>query len=473
VLPPEVLRGHAALVRGEWTVARACFEEALSAAETAEALEGLGMAAWWLEDAGTVFDARARAYRLYRRQGNRRGAGRVAITVAEDYLQFRGQAAVASGWHQRARRLLVGLDTIPEHGWLKVWEGDLALTVGDDPARVRTLALDASAIGRELGDVDLEMTALALEGLALVLAGELAQGMPRLDEATTAAMSGEMTDPVAIGLSCCYLVTACERIRDFARAAQWCQHVKEFCERTGFGFLLSVCRTQYAAVLTWRGRWTEAEQELQAVTLHLAATRPAVKQEAVVRLADLRRQQGRLDEAALLLKQVDGGHPLATLAHASLALDRSDPASAARQAQRFLRQLPALNRTDRVAALDVLLRAQLALDQRNESRATLDELRAIAAMVGTEPMKASALIGDGLAAAHDGEHPRARRALEDDSDLLARSGASLELARCRVEARSGPGGRGRTDGARAELEEALRMFEASERASTPRPPPRC
>jgi DNA-binding CsgD family transcriptional regulator len=284
--------------------------------------------------------------------------------------------------------------------------------------------------------------------------------MPRLDEATTAAMSGEMTDPVAIGLSCCYLVTACERIRDFARAAQWCQHVKEFCERIGFGFLLSVCRTQYAAVLTWRGRWTEAEQELQAVTLHLAATRPAVKQEAVVRLADLRRQQGRLDEAALLLKQVDGGHPLATLAHASLALDRSDPASAARQAQRFLRQLPALNRTDRVAALDVLLRAQLALDQRNESRATLDELRAIAAMVGTEPMKASALIGDGLAAAHDGDHPRARRALEDASDLLARSGASLELARCRVELGRVLEAVGERDGARAELEEALRMFEA-------------
>ncbi len=451
--------GRDALAHGRWDVARAAFERALAAEETPASLEGLGMAAWWLDDARAMFDARARAYQLYRRQGDRRGAGRVAMTIAEDAFQFRGEVAVARGWHRRAHRLLSGLAPIPEHGWLKLFEGDLDLTVGDDPVRARELAGQAAAIGRDLGDVDLEMTALALEGLALVLAGELAEGMPRLDEASTAAMSGEMNDLIAIGLSCCYVVIACERIRDFARAAQWCQRVREFSTRTGHGLLLAICRSQYAGVLTWRGAWVEAEQELEAALQHFAAARPPMQQDALLRLADLRRQQGRLDEAGALLEQVHEAVPLLLVARAGLALDRSEFVTAARLAQRFLRQVPAVNRTDRFAALDVLVRAQIALGQRAPSRAALDELRAIAERVATEPVKAAVRAAEGLAAASEGDHDRARSAFEDAIDLLARSGASLELARCRVALGRALAALDHRDAARAELEEALAVFE--------------
>jgi LuxR family transcriptional regulator, maltose regulon positive regulatory protein len=454
-----VAAGNEALGQGRWKAARSAFERSLAAGETPAALEGLGMAAWWLDDAATVFDARERAYRLYRSQKDRRGAGRVAMTIAEDTLQFRGEVAVAKGWHRRAHRLLNGLAPIPEHGWLKLFEGDLGLTIGDDPGRVRDLAVQAAAIGRELGDVDLEMTALALEGLALVVAGELSEGMPRLDEATTAAMSGEMNDLIPIAMSCCYLVMACERIRDFARAAEWCHRVREFSTRIGLRFLLAVCRSQYAGVLTWRGSWAEAEQELQAAVRQFAATRPAMQQDALVRLAELRRHQGRFDEADALLEQVHEGNPLAILSRAALALDRSDFATAARLAQRFLRQVPALNRTDRLAALEVLLRAQLALGKRTEVRASLTELRAIAEQVATGPVKASALIAEGLAASSERDHDRARSAFEDAVDLLAKSGASLELARCRVELGRALAALKQGDAARAELDKALTAFE--------------
>ena len=458
-LATEIVEGNQALARGEWDRARTRFEEALRIEETPQALEGLGMAAWWLDDDATVFDARERSYRLYRRRGDRRGAGRVAMTLAEDYFQFRGETAVARGWHQRAHRLLEGLPPIPEQGWLRLWEGNLGLMVGQDPAHVRKLGVEAAAIGRDLGEIDLEMTALALEGLALVVEGDPSAGLPRLDEATTAAMSGEMTDPVAIGLSCCFLVTACERIRDFTRAAQWCQRVREFCERTGFRFLLGVCRTQYAGVLAWRGAWTEAEEELQAVVRQFGAKRPAMQQEALVRLADLRRQQGRFEEAASFLEQVDEAHPLSVLGRAALALDRCDIASASHLAERFLRQVPKSNRTDRIAALDVLLRAQLARGQRKQSRATLEQLRTIASQVATPPIEASALLGEGLTAASDGDYRRARTAFEDALDRLARSGASMELARCRVELGRILFALGQLETGRTELQEAVRAFE--------------
>ena len=451
-------RGTAALARGEWKAARSGFEQALRRAETAQALEGLGTAAWWLDDARVTFDARERAYRLYRRRGDRRGAARMATHLAEDYFHFRGEAAVAGGWHRRARRLLDGLDLAPEHGWLKLWEGDLALKLGGPAGRARSLAIEAAAIGHELGDLDLEMTALALEGLSLVIEGRLAEGMPRLDEATTAAVSGEMTDRLAIGLSCCYLLTACERIGDFDRAAQWCERVKAFSQRTSFNFLLAICRAEYGAVLTWRGAWAEAELELKAAVRQLGATRPAMQPEGLVRFARLRYQQGRFEEAAALLKPV-AEHPLSVLTQAGLALDRAEPAAALRLAERLLRQVPASNRTDRIAALDVLVRSHLALGRTGEARACLGALEEIAAAVPTDAMRATALAAAGRVAAGEGDDERARGAFEDAIVLLARSGGSVELARCRVELGRALARAGQRGAAEAELHEALAIFE--------------
>jgi LuxR family maltose regulon positive regulatory protein len=458
-LAPAIVKGNEALTRNEWELSKASFEEALRLEETPEALEGLGMAAWWLDDVALVFDGRERAYRLYRQRDDRRGAGRVAMMLAEDYFHFRGEPAVARGWFQRARRLLGGLDLVPEHGWLKLWESHLTLMLGEDPAVARGLAVEAVDTGRELADVDLEMTALALEGMALVLQGDVSAGMPRLDEATTAVVSGEMTDPMAIGLSCCLLVAACESTRDFERAAQWCHRMKEFCERTRSHFLLAICRTDYARVLAWRGAWGEAEAELQAAIRQHSATRPPLQQDPLALLADLRRLQGRLDEAAEILKRIDGS-PLALLGRAALAVDRSDAAAAAQAAQRFLRQIPASNRTDRVAALDVLLRAQVRLGRRREARATLEKLEAVTRLVATEPMTASALVAAGLVASAEGDLASARGAFEDAITLFARSGAAYELARARVELARVLGAQGERHAAAEELEAAWLTFEA-------------
>src|SRR5687767_907081 len=86
----QVERGNRSLRECEWEEARASFEAALALDESPEALEGLGSAAWWLDDGATVFDARERAYLAYRERGDRRAAGRVATIVAQDHFLFRG-----------------------------------------------------------------------------------------------------------------------------------------------------------------------------------------------------------------------------------------------------------------------------------------------------------------------------------------------------------------------------------------------
>jgi hypothetical protein len=85
------------LRQARWDAARTLFEADLAAQETAGALEGLSWAAWWLDDAHTVFAARERAYRLYKRQGDAQSAARMATWLAVDQLDFHGARSVAAG----------------------------------------------------------------------------------------------------------------------------------------------------------------------------------------------------------------------------------------------------------------------------------------------------------------------------------------------------------------------------------------
>lgn len=74
---PLAATGWQALRRGAWEEARSDFEKLLSEDErSAPIWEGLGVAAWWLDDAETVFETRERAYRLYREEGDALGAAR-------------------------------------------------------------------------------------------------------------------------------------------------------------------------------------------------------------------------------------------------------------------------------------------------------------------------------------------------------------------------------------------------------------
>ena len=131
---------RAALARGDRDAARKHFTIALELEETPEALEGLAEACWWQDDETATFDARERAYHLYLKKGDKAAAARMAMWMATDSLEFRGEPAVASGWLQRAGRLLEGLPDRPESGWLAVWKGQLALMVHNDPVTAKQFA---------------------------------------------------------------------------------------------------------------------------------------------------------------------------------------------------------------------------------------------------------------------------------------------------------------------------------------------
>jgi LuxR family maltose regulon positive regulatory protein len=449
--------GLDALVRGAWHQAREAFDAAVAEEETPEALEGLSRAAWWTGDPEALFDARERAYRLYRERDDPLGAARMAIWLGTDSVDFRGELAVASGWLSRARRLLDGLEETREYGWLCVHQAEQVL-YAEDTRTARELGLQAVALGQRLGSTALEMMGLSVEGLALATEGDVEGGMRRLDEAAAAALAGEFEELAYVAFACCFVIYACERVRDYERAAQWCQKAVEYAERMEIEGLNRLCRAHRAGVLIWRGLWAEAEAELVAARDVLAASRPPMAAEAVVRLGELRRRQGRLEEAGELFEQVQE-HPLALLGEAELSLDRDDPAPALDLMERLLREIPQSSVTQRAAALELVVRARAATGELDAAAGALGELRAIAAAVATEPLRACASFAAGVTEAASGDLEAARRSFEDAAYLFQRSGAPFEASRARVELAVALSGLRRAEHAAKEAAAAAKVLE--------------
>ena len=442
-----------ALAAADWETARRLFSEALAEDETPEALEGFARASFFLNDGAAALDARERAYAAYRAAGRAVDAARVAIALAWDYRAFRGERAVSDGWLAQARRLLEGCEPTSEHGWLALREASFALP--GDGARARERCAEAEALARELGDVDLEMTAIALDGLARVSEGEVAQGMARLDEATAAAAAGEMRDPVAIGFSCCYLIFACERVRDFERAGEWCQRLARMAEDWNVRALRAVCRAHYGTVLMLHGDWAQAETVLNEAADVLPA-QSGEGADARARLAELRRRQGRTDAASELLAQTEH-HPIALLTAAAMALSAGDPAAASDGASRYLRLLESA-KTERAAGLELLAEAHAAAGSDAAAAAAARELSEIAELAGTDPLHGAARAAQGHAHSVAGRPDDAREAFEDAVQLLGRAGLPFEAARARVALARTLRDLGRADAARRELEHARKQL---------------
>lgn len=427
--------GWAALERGAWSEAREAFEDELARDESPELLEGYSWALWWLNLGDPALAARERAYNAYRQSGDARGAARVATWLASDVIDFRCDTAVSNGWLRRAHRLLDGVQLSAEHGWLALHEGTLALDLAGDTVAAARLGTRCADIGSALGDVDLEMLGSALCGLAAVHEGAVREGLGRLDEAATAAIAGELQHYVSVGWSCCSLIKACEEVRDYERAAQWSEQMIAFAHRLGFEPWVRICRSFHAWVLVCRGNWDEADRQLIAARDRLAATRPPWTMEAVVRLGELRRRQGRLDEAADLFEASEP-HPRAAVGLGYVALDRDDVPTALTAARRAVRSAPGpidQARTDRLAALELLVCSLAAAGEAEEAAVALQQLENAASVVGTPPVLASVAFHTGLVSSAAGNTDRARTSFEDARDRFLRCQAPYDLAVTRIE----------------------------------------
>ena len=387
-----------ALDAGSWRLAGTAFRAV--ATETADPLayEGLAQAAWWLDDGETCVTAREAAYRRHRELGDPLGAARAATSLSWDSLLFGHGESVALGWWGRAGRLLEDIEETPEHGWHAVREAELAIEVGHDPVRALAAGRRASAIARRLGLDDLDVVGLALQGLAMSLAGDVEDGMARLDASVAAATSGDVDDPMWMGKVCCWLIAACSQHRDVTRAADWCRRVETICNERDLVPLFNVCRIQYASVQVARGSWAEAEQVLTGVLDRMSASRRSSRLQAVVQLGELRRRQGRSEEAEALFAQAEF-HPTAIVGRARLRLADHDTAAAWTSIHGLLAGLPQESRLLRADVLPLAVELAHATGEEDTAQLLATELRHTADLTGNPALLASASATDAVLAA--------------------------------------------------------------------------
>ena len=420
--------GLEALGRGAWAEAKAAFERALADGEQAEALEGWAQAARFQGEGDASLEARTRAFRAYRERGDPRSAARAAAWLAYDTVVFRGDDAVAQGWFGHAHRLLGGRRR--RRG------ARLARVPGGRGRAGRARRRGASGRARGAGAGGRPAHRRHGPGDAGALAdrpgprrgGRDRRGDARARPGDGRRGGGELSGLHFAGAVCCHMIYACERVHDVERAAQWCETVRGFCravERAAAVRLLPLALRLGADLAR---RWNDAEAELTAASRAFERGAPALVYESILRLAELRRRQGRLDEATELCERV-AWHPAAQLCLAEIALDRGDAPAARDLVARHLRALPAGERLGRAPGLELAVRAHLAMQDDRRGAGAVDELQELADAAGTAPLRASLRFSRGLLARARGDPAAARRELEDAVDLWSRMGAPYELAR--------------------------------------------
>jgi ATP/maltotriose-dependent transcriptional regulator MalT len=423
--------GHDALAAGRWSDARTTFEAVLAEAEHPEACFGLAVALWWLGENDEAVRQATTAYALYRHGDDAEHAIQCAVWLAITYKANFANPTAAGGWLGRAERLLASLEPSPLHGWAWIARAYRQ----EDLEQAAALSERALDEGRRAGDVDLELVALSQLGLIRVGQGEVASGFALIDEAVAAALAGEGTSLDTVVYACCDMLNACELADDLDRAAAWCQVADRFVDDYGCPFLNAECRIYYGSVLAAKGRWEAAERELGVGLSITEGACPGLHVRALVRLARLRIRQGRLEEADALLTRAETGvdeQPELVLASGALLLARGDSPAAGRLLEQRLRPL-AEHRSHLVAALDLLVDAQLGARDLAAAEVTVRRLTAVAGSTAHDGLRAIARAADGRTATARGEVRRATSALEDALATWARLEMPYEAARARLD----------------------------------------
>ncbi len=419
------------MAHGQWKEARHLLEQQLQQNPSAEIFEELARACWWLNDFTVLFDYRLKAYEAFIQSDDKRGAARTACWLGIDYLEIKGEFPIANGWFQRAANLLQNVDDCWELAFITLLKARISFMQQPTNDVALQLVEESISISKRVGSIDGEMMATGVKGLILTTEGKINEGMSYLDEATLMATTAEVKDVSLAGITCCFLIDACQRIRDYERAGQWCNKVKELARRWHFDALFSSCRTNYASVLIWKGEWDAAEQELLLASKELEQLRPAQISMCLAQLAELRRKQGRWKEANELLQQAQIPSTK-LLTSAAFACDQGEYETAAEMTQRYMRQIPNKEKTRKLAAIELLIRIYCKLQKTEEAIQLLNELKEIAEIVNTLPIKASFLSCSGVVQEALGNTMSARENFEDAIDIYDTIHAPFESALTRI-----------------------------------------
>jgi class 3 adenylate cyclase len=448
--------GRAAIAERRW---RDGFE-LLKAADAAEPLgpEDLELLAWsayFTDEISRVVTLLERAYSGYVAAGEPERAALVAVQLAHEYGSVRLQQAVGNGWLARAKRLLEGLPEGRAHGYLALQRALEALGRRDFDATYE-LGETAERIGREHGDMGLELRGRQRRAVALVYRGDIDEGKLLLNEVNAAAYSGAI-QPYDTVVIYCNAIGACRDVAAFDEASQWTERAQLFCDEHSISAFPGVCRVNRAEVMRYEGKLeaaeaaaTEASELLAGWAPRIAGAAHAEIGEVRLRLGDLAKAEEAFDQADALGREPEPGRSL-------LLLARGKTAAALASIRRAVTDdLPALERARRLPALVDIAVAAEAVD---EAAAAAEELASTAARYDTPALHAAAGVATGAVALARDDAAGAVRPLRTALRLWHETNARYEAARTRVLLASAYAASGDGDGAMHELAQAGSVFD--------------
>lgn len=427
-------------------------EQGLSPAD----LERISEAACWTRRYDAMLTLLERAQAGYERDGDRRGAARVALTLTREHYQ-RNHDAVMGGWLARAANLLEGLPDCHETGlllWMQV--RGLLFMANDVPA-----ALDhARALvefARRLGDPDLEALGLLDQGHALITAGRVREGSPLLDQATALAMSGA-TELSTAGTVYCATIFACRNIGDWQRASEWTSESLRWCDRHSVSGFPGLCRLHRAEIVRMRGSLAEAERDALDACDELLAWAPRWAGWAYHELGEVRRRRGDLAGARSAFgRALDVGFdPQPGLA--LMRLDEGDPAGALAAISRRMGDRDAFTQESRWLLLPAQVTIALAAGDLALARAAVAELEEVADQCDATAILASASVAHGALAVADGRSGDAIAPLREGWRAWCDLGARFDAAQTRALLGQAYAGIGDQAAARQEFDGAEATF---------------
>ncbi|WP_052667041.1 LuxR C-terminal-related transcriptional regulator [Nitriliruptor alkaliphilus] len=422
-------RARDAYARRDWLTAREAFTRARPVDVGADDVYALSNCHWWLGDVAAALPLQREAFERYLADEQPDAAALVALDIGYT-LSLRGDGAQASGWLGRARGLLEGLPEGPVHGYLLHVAFEEAFEARDLGAALET-AERVHALGVRLRDAGVTALGLLGKGRVLVRRGQVAAGMPCLDQAMLVAVSDDL-DPAWAGNIYCHLIAACYEIGDLRRAGEWTEETARWCEAMpGSGPFLGICRVHRAQIMQVRGAWDEAEREATLVTRELTELDLPIVAEAHYLLGELGRQRGDASAAEAAFREGHrlGRDPQPGLALLRLALGDVEAAAASIRTGLTAAGEDPLGRARLLPAAVEIALAEGDLDQ---AHAWSDELSGAADRYGTSSFQLAALHARGSVLLASGDARTAAPVLRDALRTGRLVDAPYDLARTRL-----------------------------------------
>jgi len=456
VLESPLEEGRDAVRRRDWDAAYPLLSEADKATDLApEDLELLAEAALWGGLFSEYMEANERAYKAYVEAGTLARAAYIATLLAHDY-RAQLQPSVASGWLSRAKRHLDETDEAPEHGYWALQRSLVALGEHDYDEAFRQ-GKTAEDIGKRFADRSLEIRGIQRQGAALLEKGEVGEGKLLLDEASAAALGGEL-DPYSTLVVYCNTIGAHREVSDFDSAAQWTERATQFCDANSMSAFPGMCRVNWAEVMRYKGRLNEAEELAGQAGEELRTWCPRIAGAAFYELGETRLRLGDLAQAEQAFREADEHGHNPEPGHSLLRLARGDAKGAWSSIRRLLAD-ETIGLAARTTFLPAGIEVAVAAGELDAAEKYAGELDQAASTFETSALKAAASYAHGKIALARDDADRAESCFRNARTLWESTGASYDSARAREQRGLALRAGGDEEAAVWELEAAAARFE--------------